>query len=329
MGRISCSMYILSQEIKEKAKKLQITTYALRDAIAETLTTHQRSVEMHFPITTADGFKIGFTVFSSKLEASDIYERLRKNATPPSASIPAELPKKIKKVWRLESKDLPRIPINEIKVEGIDPKDYEDFEWTQNLSSKRRNKFTDDLSEGGGGAADGGDGIEMQKITHKDIKPNINEGNAIAMMGAFKENVRDAQKKPLKSEPVSDYDAQMAALNAQIAMNQYLMMKQLEVIQKKKNKAKGQNDNNLSEMQQLMMDQMQVMNGMINMNKPYDPNQFKQWNDQWKQQRNNNKNKYKPPKINKKDNKSNNNNNKIEEEEDDDNNDNNDKKDNP
>ena len=44
MGKVTCSMFILSQEIREKAKKLQITTYALRDAIAETLTTHQRSV---------------------------------------------------------------------------------------------------------------------------------------------------------------------------------------------------------------------------------------------------------------------------------------------
>jgi len=319
MEKVSCSMYILSQEIKEKAKKLQITTYALRDAIAATLTTHPRSVEMHFPITTADGFKIGFTIFSSKLVADDIYRELRKGATPPSATEPATLPKTIKNIWNLESTDLPRIPINEIKVEGIDPADYEDFEWTQNFSSKR-NKYPDDLSEGAG--------IEMVGMGGKggkNIKPMINEGNAIAMMGAFKANVKDPQKQPLNSgpaQPVTDYDAQMAALNAQIAMNQYLMMKQLEVIQQKKNKENGNNNdnNNLSEMQQLMMDQMQVMNGMINMNKPYDPNQFNQWNDEWKQQRggggNNNQNNnnqnddnnYEPPNIPKSDDDQNNDN---------------------
>ena len=61
---------------------------------------------MHFLITTTDSFKTGFTVFSAKLEASTIYEALRKNAISLDATTPSELPRKIKKVWRLDSDKL-------------------------------------------------------------------------------------------------------------------------------------------------------------------------------------------------------------------------------
>ena len=77
--------------------------------------------------------------------------------------------------------------------------------------------------------------------------------------------MKDSQTQPLNGNSksnkgnVSDYDAQMAALNAQIAMNQYLMMKQMEYIQQKNKTKKDKKNKNLSEMQQLMMDQMQVI----------------------------------------------------------------------
>jgi len=261
VGKVSCSMYVLSQEIKEKSKKLQVSTYALRDAIAETLTTHQRSVEMHFPITTADGFKIGFTVFSSKLQQKDIYERLIKNAISTDGK-PAELPKKIKKVWRLEGV-VPKVPLVDIKVDGIDPNDFEEFR--DNLSTKHRQlKQSIDLHEGGD--------IEMTNFNKKDN----------GMMGTNNNDNNGADDK------ISDYDAQMAALNAQIAMNQYLMMQQMEYMQNN-----NDNDNNTSQRQQLMMQQMQQMNGMINMSQPYDPNSFQQFNNEWEQQRND----YQPPQI--------------------------------
>merc|ERR1712083_1093787 len=86
------------------------------------------------------------------------------------------------------------------------------------------------------------------------------------------------KKLPLMadSEPVSDYDAQMAAINAQIAMNQYLMMKQMERME-----VHNSNTRDNSEFQTSMMEQMQQMNGMINMSTPYDPAMFQRFQEQW------------------------------------------------
>ena len=86
-----------------------MSTYALRGAIAETLTTsHHHDRRLQDRLT------------SSWRQASTIYEAL-------DATTPAVLPRKIKKVWRLDSDKLPCIPLNELRVKGVDP-DYKDFE---------------------------------------------------------------------------------------------------------------------------------------------------------------------------------------------------------
>lgn len=77
VGKTSCSISVISTEVKQNATRLQISTYAFREAIAETLSTHPRSVEMHFPIATSTGFKMKFTIFSSKLTPEVILRGLR------------------------------------------------------------------------------------------------------------------------------------------------------------------------------------------------------------------------------------------------------------
>ena len=80
IGKTSCSISIISTEVTAYATRLQITTFAFREAIAETLSIHPRSIEMYFPIATSTGFKMHFTIFSSKLTPQVILKRLKEGA---------------------------------------------------------------------------------------------------------------------------------------------------------------------------------------------------------------------------------------------------------
>ncbi len=79
VDKSTLSMLVLSKEIHENKNRLQITTYAFRDMLAEILTTHPRSVEMHFPVATSSGFKMKFTVFSGKLGETQIQQILQQS----------------------------------------------------------------------------------------------------------------------------------------------------------------------------------------------------------------------------------------------------------
>jgi len=106
---------------------------------------------------------------------------------------------------------------------------------------------------------------------------DVNEGNARALITAFSASMsRKDKEQPLISAttPVSDYEAQMAAINAQIAMNQYLMMRQMEQME-------SAGDGKASESQRLMMQQMKQMNGMVNDAQTYDPSSFALFQQQW------------------------------------------------
>jgi len=252
LGRTTCCIYLLSQEIKENAKKLQISTYALRDAIAETLTTHFRSVEMHFPIRTSDGLKIGFTVLSDKLDPNEIYERLRKNAISLNATKPPELAKKVEKVWNLKHGP-PRIPLNEIVVDGVDATQYSD-PMTMTMAT-----------------------TNIETTTKQIEMIDMNEGKKQGLL----------QNDAMSAE----YEQEMNALNAQIAMNQYLMMKQMQYV--------DENEENMPNLKQMMMEQMERMKSMIDMTVPYDANIFKEFNNEWnkqqQQQQQKQINDYEPP----------------------------------
>jgi len=306
-GRTLCSMYLLSQEIKEHYKRLQITLYALRDAVAETLGIHARGIEMHFPILMADGFRVSFTVFSDELQAKQIYESLRKNVTSADATIPPELPRRIKKAWNLQF-DMPRIPIFELKVDGVDISEYDDFEfWPKNENEKHHgNTQFIELADFGGrskksAAAGGGTTTTTTTL--------MAEHEAIAMMDTFKSTVIENDHKQsllpttttspdpnlnLNSSSSSlhtngdEYEAKMAALNAQIAMNQYLMMKQMEFMKQEKKATQSWTQG----MQQLMGKHMQRMMDMIAMNMPYQTDHFAELNQEWQQQQ-----EYQPPNV--------------------------------
>ena len=96
IGKINVSFYLISNDIKNNSKRLQISTYVLRDIIAASLQQHPRTIEMHFPINIPKGFKIKFTIFSSKLTSQNIQKILNKDCV-------TDIPKKIKDSWRLTS----------------------------------------------------------------------------------------------------------------------------------------------------------------------------------------------------------------------------------
>ena len=280
LGRTSCSMHLLSQEIKAKAKKLQITTYALRDAIAETVTTHPRAVEMHFPITTADGFKIGFSVNSDKLGPNDIYEKLRKNI------YTEDLHKKINTVWGLKQEaGRLRIPIKQLQVDGVDTEQYHDFEERLEAQKTKLQNHNSYLHEEGGNVemVHIGNAWGMKQVSNLTELTEVDEGNVKESNGVFAGHSSpvkstDDKRLPLMQNtgPISDFDAKMAAINAQIAMNQYLMMKQMERME-----VHSGNTRDNSEFQTMMMEHMQQMNGMITMDTPYDPAMFQRFQEQW------------------------------------------------
>merc|ERR1719295_150257 len=129
------------------------------------------------------------------------------------------------------------------------------------------------------GAGMGGS-VQMVSLKRKkkarELGMDINEGNARALITAFSASMSQKDKEqPLISAtaPVSDYEAQMAAINAQIAMNQYLMMRQMEQMERGDKKA--------VETQRLMMEQMKAMNGMVNDAETYDPSSFALFQQQW------------------------------------------------
>merc|ERR1712228_123832 len=128
----------------------------------------------------------------------------------------------------------PRIPLNEIKVDGVDATQYLDPIIDTNAK---------------------------QKIEMVDMK-NKSEGKK--------------QKGLLANDALSkEYDEEMAALNAQIAMNQYLMMKQMQYV--------DENEQGIG-LKQMMMEQMERMKSMIDMSVPYDAKMFQEFNNEWKQQ---------------------------------------------
>lgn len=115
----ACTVFLISAEVKKHQRRLQISTYAIREAIAETLSTHPRSVEMHFPIAIANGFKVKFTVFSPKLTIADIKQKLKKGAE-------TRLPTRIQEQWKLEKPI--KMPVSRITVEQTHIVDDDDQE---------------------------------------------------------------------------------------------------------------------------------------------------------------------------------------------------------
>ena len=307
-------MFILSDEIREYSKRLQITTYAFRDALAETLTTHPRSVEIHFPISMTNGFKMKFTVFSSKLTPFEIYERLTRDAQSINAKIEPELPKKIKKVWNL--KKSVRIPIDRIEVDGVEPdtmsqnqlfpnKTIQELQKEKSKNKKKKKKKNNKYSE-----------IEMnvfnqQQLSEGNIPYNehtfaanfahITNSNIPGMVN-FDSNTKGKGDND-KSDDNGGYDAKMNALNAQIAMNQYLMMQQMEEMKQREKL----NDNQLNEMEKMMKQQMELMNSMINNGQKYDVDKFQEFNNHWINIQNQQKEQQEKQKKKKQSNKNNNN----------------------
>merc|ERR1719195_1253164 len=111
---------------------------------------------------------------------------------------------------------------------------------------------------------------------------DINVANAKAIINtAVGRKKKSEQNLPLikmnqESIESSDYHIQMAAINAKIAMTQYLMMKQMEVMDVHQSSAQ---DN--SEFQTMMIREMQRMNGMEEADTPYDPAMFQRFKEQW------------------------------------------------
>ena len=65
-------MQIKSKEIEKYSKRLQITTFKLRDGISELLTIPPRCIEIAFPIRTKGGLEISFTIRTNKVTISDL-----------------------------------------------------------------------------------------------------------------------------------------------------------------------------------------------------------------------------------------------------------------
>ncbi|ETO34419.1 hypothetical protein RFI_02676, partial [Reticulomyxa filosa] len=88
-------MHVKSREIYDNKKRLQISTYAFRDMLAEIVSIDPRAVEVQFPIVTPHGFKIKFSIFSSKVDGRLACALLQDSITK------QEFGKKIRSVWRL------------------------------------------------------------------------------------------------------------------------------------------------------------------------------------------------------------------------------------
>merc|ERR1712129_439351 len=87
----------------------------------------------------------------------------------------------------------------------------------------------------------------------------------------------------LANDALSEYEEQMNELNAQIAMNQYLMMKQMEYVDE---------NEDMPELKTLMLEQMERIKCMIDMSVPYDASIFYKFNQEWQQRTDKD---YKPP----------------------------------
>lgn len=93
------SFQVISPEIHENKARLQISTYQFRNMLAEVLMLESRAVEMHFPVATANGFKIRFSVFSRDKDADEIERIVRECIEHPERE--KNLSTKIQTVWRL------------------------------------------------------------------------------------------------------------------------------------------------------------------------------------------------------------------------------------
>ncbi|ETO17651.1 hypothetical protein RFI_19669, partial [Reticulomyxa filosa] len=103
------SMSVKSKEVQENQQRLQISTYAFRDVLAEVLSLDPRAVEMHFPIATAHGFKVKYSIFSSKVDANTAVALIQESITK------KELSKRICMAWHLD-----RTPeVDDLKVEDV------------------------------------------------------------------------------------------------------------------------------------------------------------------------------------------------------------------